>query len=150
MRRQLLTLAMLLTAGLAGYALASIGNGAQPERRPGFKIKTLLEQLLPGKHDNGKEYKAVVVELQQAPGSASKPHRHPGPVIGYVLEGELEVGIDDQPARVYKKGEVWYEPPMALHRVSHNPSSEHPARFLAVLLVPADAKSLVLPEKAKK
>ena len=55
------------------------------------------------------------------PGQAGVPHRHPGPGFGYVLEGEYEWAIDDQPAKVLKAGETFYEPTGCLHRVSRNP-----------------------------
>ena len=46
----------------------------------------------------------------------------------YVLEGEYELGIDDQPTKVFKAGETFYEPTGCLHRVSKNPSAkgQHP------------------------
>jgi quercetin dioxygenase-like cupin family protein len=55
---------------------------------------------------DGKETKATVVEL----GQAGKPHRHTGPVFGYVLEGEYEWALDDQPAKTLKAGDTFYEP----------------------------------------
>ena len=61
----------------------------------------------------------VVVSL---PGEASAQHRHPGPVFGYVIEGEYEWAIDDNKAKVLKAGDTFYEPTGCLHRVSKNPS----------------------------
>jgi hypothetical protein len=51
---------------------------------------------------DGKEAKATFVELTYDAGQTSQPHRHQGPVFGYVLEGEYEFAIDDQPAKVLK------------------------------------------------
>lgn len=110
------------------------------------KIRRVLEQVMTDKI-NGKQGKILVSELEKAPDSGSKPHRHPGPVVGYVLEGELEVAVDDGPVKVYKKGEAWYEPARALHRVSRNPSKDKPARFLAFMLMTTEDKQLVLPAK---
>ena len=90
------------------------------------------------------------MEVTLRPGQAGKPHRHTGPVIGYVLEGEYEPGIDDQPSKVFKAGETFYEPTGCLHRVSKNPSSKNKARVLAVVLHPHDAKDIVIPEKPAK
>ena len=80
-------------------------------------------------------------------GQASAPHRHPGPVFGYVLEGEYEWAIDDNPAKVLKAGDTFYEPTGCLHRVSKNPSDKNKTRVLAVVLHPQDAKDIVIPEK---
>src|SRR5947208_640251 len=70
---------------------------------------------------DGKEATATTVELTIEPGQSSAPHRHPGPVFGYVLEGEYEWAIGDQPAKLLKAGETFYEPTGCLHRVSKNP-----------------------------
>jgi quercetin dioxygenase-like cupin family protein len=77
-------------------------------------------------------------------------HRHPGPAFGYVLEGEYEWAIDDQPAKILKVGDTFYEPTGCLHRVSKNPSKKGKTRILAVVLHPADVTDIVIPEKDKK
>ena len=46
----------------------------------------------------------VTVEVTLEPGQGSMPHRHPGPVFGYILEGDYEWAIDDQPAKKLKAG----------------------------------------------
>ena len=86
---------------------------------------------------------ATAVEVTLEPGQAGSPHRHPGPVLGYVLEGEYEWAIDDQPAKVLKTGDTFYEPAGCLHRVSKNPGTVK-ARVLAWVIHPRDAKDLVL------
>jgi quercetin dioxygenase-like cupin family protein len=144
MTKQLLCLALGIAVGAAGLALAQHDTN---DKAPGkARFKPLLEQELKDML-NGKQGKIVVLELTSAPGSASRPHRHPGPVVGYVLEGELEVAVDDGPVKVYKKGEAWFEPGRALHRVNRNPSKTKPARFLAFMLMTAEDKHLVLPAK---
>ena len=52
------------------------------------------------------------------PGQKDSPHRHAGPVFGYVLEGEYEHAIDDEPVKTYKAGETFYEPSGCVHRVA--------------------------------
>ena len=99
---------------------------------------------------DGKETRVSVVEVTLEPGQAGKPHRHPGPVIGYVLEGEYELGIDDQPTKVLKAGETFYEATGCLHRVSKNPAAKGKARVIAVILHSRAAKLLVLPEPKKE
>ncbi len=74
------------------------------------------------------------------------PHRHPGPGFGYVLEGEYELGIDDQPTKVLKQGETFYEPTGCLHRVSKNPSAKTRTRVLAIVLQPRDSTMVAIPE----
>jgi quercetin dioxygenase-like cupin family protein len=97
---------------------------------------------------DGKKAKATMVELTLEPGQESSPHRHPGPVFGYVIEGEYEWAIDDQPAKMLKAGDTFYEPTGCLHRVSKNPGKTK-SRVLAVVLHPRDAKRLAVPEPQK-
>src|SRR6516225_6715906 len=73
---------------------------------------------------DGKKSKAATVEVTLEPGQAGTPHRHPGPVFGYVLEGEYEWAIDDNPAKTLRAGDTFYEPNGCLHSVSKNPSKE--------------------------
>src|SRR5437764_13593723 len=97
------------------------------------KVKVLSAREIAEKLD-GKKVKATTVEVTIEAGQASAPHRHPGPVFGYVLEGEYEWAIDDKPAKTLKVGDTFYEPTGCLHRVSKNPSSKGKTRVLAIVL----------------
>jgi quercetin dioxygenase-like cupin family protein len=98
---------------------------------------------------DGKEARVSVVEVTLEPGQANRSHRHTGPVIGYVLEGEYEWAIDEKPARTLKAGETFYEPTGCLHRVSKNPATKGNTRVLAVVLHPRDARRITIPEPKK-
>jgi quercetin dioxygenase-like cupin family protein len=141
MIRSLLWTALGILLGAGGYALAQHAAG---DKHGGLKQKILMEQVLPGKLD-GKEVQMTVLELERGPGGASPAHRHPGPVFVYVLDGEMESQLDGQPLKTYRKGEMFYEPPGGVHRVSRNPSKTQPNRFLAFMIVPKGEKNLVLP-----
>jgi len=94
---------------------------------------------------DGKEARVTTVEVTFGPGVAGKPHRHPGPIFGYVLEGEFELGLDDKPVKTLKAGETFYEPSGALHRVSRNPSTTTKTRVLAVILHQRNTDQIVIP-----
>jgi len=51
--------------------------------------------------------------------------------------GEIRSQVDDEPVRVYRPGEAFFENPGSYHRVSQNASDTKPARLLAVLIVDA-------------
>ena len=110
-------------------------------------VKPLAVRDIKEKLD-GKEAKATAVEVTLEPGQVEASHRHPGPAFGYVLEGEYEWAIDDQPAKVLKAGDTFYEPSGCLHRVSRNPGKVK-TRVVAWVLHPRDAKDLVIPEPKK-
>src|SRR5688572_4587223 len=94
----------------------------------------------------GKRLISNVVDYR--PGAASVPHRHaPSAFIyAYVLSGEVRSQVDDEPARVYRAGEMWFEKPGAHHRVSENASDTEPARLLAVFIVDAVDSKLTTPD----
>jgi quercetin dioxygenase-like cupin family protein len=82
------------------------------------------------------------------PGASSAAHRHaPSAFIyAYVLSGGIRSQVDDEPVRVFRPGEAWYESPRAHHRVSANASDTEPARLLAVLIVDSADEQLVIPD----
>ena len=53
----------------------------------------------------------MVVTIDLPPGSpGTPPHRHSGPVFGYMLEGEMIFELEGEPERVIRAGEAFWEP----------------------------------------
>jgi quercetin dioxygenase-like cupin family protein len=138
MTRSALVLAIGIGVGAVGMAGARHDEKHEAVRP--LAVRDIAEKL------DGKETTATAVEVTLEPGQAGVSHRHPGPGFGYVLEGEYEWAINDQPAKVLKAGETFYEPGGCLHRVSRNPGKVK-TRVLAWVLHPRDAKDLVIPVK---
>ncbi|MDX1948101.1 MAG: cupin domain-containing protein [Pirellulaceae bacterium] len=143
MTRILVMLAVGVGMGLAGWA------AAHPPTHGTVNVKSLATQDIVEKLD-GNVTKAAFLEVTLEPGQADLPHRHAGPVFGYVLEGEFEWAIDDQPAKVLRAGETFYEPTGCLHREAKNPAAKGITRLLAVILHPRDAKQVTIPEPRQK
>ena len=141
-----LTLSAIIVGALAVGGM-SLAHHDEHGKKGG--VKTLSAVDVAEKID-GKKAKATTVEVTLEPGQASAPHRHPGPVFGYVIEGQYEWAIDDQPVKTLKAGDTFYEPTGCLHRVSKNPSDKTTTRVLAVVLHPHDVKDIVIPEKKKE
>lgn len=80
---------------------------------------------------DGSRLTMQVVEVSYPPGGRSESHRHPCPVVGYVLEGAVRMQLQGQPARTYAAGESFTETPADVHAVSANASDTRPAKFLA-------------------
>ena len=142
MSRWTLVVAMVVALGAASLIAAR-----HDEKQKQNSVKELAARDINEKLD-GKEAKATAVEVTLEPGQVELVHRHPGPGFGYVLEGEYELAIDDQPAKVVKAGETFYEPTGSLHRVGKNPGKVK-TRILAWVLHPRDAKDIVIPEPKK-
>jgi quercetin dioxygenase-like cupin family protein len=142
-RRAFLALAVCAAIGLGGMTLAQhTGRGEVNSTQ--LSHRDIIEKL------DGKDASATVREVTFEPGQKDSPHRHAGPVFGYVLEGEYEHAMDDEPVKIYKAGETFYEPSVSVHRVARNPSGKTRTRLLAVILHPRDAKNVTVREKGRK
>jgi quercetin dioxygenase-like cupin family protein len=84
---------------------------------------------------DGSHLRAIVVEVNYAPGEADKPHSHPCTVIGYVAQGAIRFQVKGgAPEAVYKAGESFYEAPNGVHQVSGNASDKEPAKLIAFFI----------------
>jgi quercetin dioxygenase-like cupin family protein len=94
------------------------------------------------------EKRLVSILVDYPPGARSVPHRIAGSafVYVYVLSGEVRSRIDDEPARVYRQGEWWFESPGPHRRATDNASGARPARLLAVFVVDAAQTELITPD----
>src|SRR5215469_15283639 len=97
MNRTLLTLAAGSGVGVA------VTFAADHDHHKAVKVTQLSQRDIIEKLD-GKAARAMVVEVTFEPGQKDSPHRHTGPVFGYVLEGEYEHALDDEPVKKYKAG----------------------------------------------
>jgi quercetin dioxygenase-like cupin family protein len=98
---------------------------------PKAQVPILMEETVQV-HD---PVQVSVLTVTLDPGAqGSPPHRHPGPVFGYVVEGEILFEMRGHHPRIYKQGEAFYEPYGCLHLLANNPSPFRRAVFVAVLL----------------
>ena len=141
--RRSVILAVCAALCVAGIALA------QHDSKSHVKVAQLSQREIIEKLD-GKDASATVSEVTFEPGQEDLSHRHAGPVFGYVLEGEYEHAINDEPVKTYKAGDTFYEPSGCVHRVARNPSDKSRTRLLAVILHSRDAKEVTLPQKGKE
>jgi quercetin dioxygenase-like cupin family protein len=121
----------------AAIALIAFTGGHQSARADDPIVKAVLSEKLP--NVPGKSVTAVVVNY--APGGKSLSHRHAGSVFVYVLSGQIRSeNSATGPAKVYKAGETFFEPPGSEHLVSENASETEPASLLAVFVADDGAK----------
>jgi quercetin dioxygenase-like cupin family protein len=110
--------------------------------------------LAAGAHESGEHAESVAPGLQLAipnlpgttftsaivsfpPGAKAAPHRHGQALVyAYVLSGTIRSQLDDEPAKVYRTGEDWYEAPGAHHKLTENVSNSEPARLLVIFISP--------------
>ena len=101
-------------------------------------VTPLLTQPLP----DARPAEARMITVEYAPGGASPPHRHPGAIFAYVLEGAVECALDDGEVVKYGPGQCWYEKPNQLHRVSRNASTTRPAKLLVFFVTTPGSPAL--------
>lgn len=121
-----------------GKPLLTLAAHAQPQEQ----VDNVFERAIP--NAAGKNLVALVVTY--APGGKSDSHRHAGSafVYAHVLSGAIRSQVDDEPARVYRAGEGFYELPGSHHRVSENASDREPASLLAVIVVDSRDSALTI------
>jgi quercetin dioxygenase-like cupin family protein len=83
-------------------------------------------------------FDVVLVELNPEPGSRSPGpgHRHPGAVLGYVVEGQLRFAINGEPEKVVPAGGTFFEPSGAVHTTNGSARVDGPTRAVVFMLVP--------------
>ena len=83
---------------------------------------------------DGANLKMYAIQVTYPPGATSSAHRHPCPVVGYMISGTMRMQVSDQPSAEYKAGDTFVEMPTDVHRVGTNPSTDTPAVFLATFV----------------
>ena len=70
------------------------------------------------------------------PGSpGTPPHRHSGPVFGYMLQGQMVFELEGEPERILQAGEAFWEPGGdVIHYQAANHLSDEWTRFVVVML----------------
>lgn len=116
--------------------IAFSGNAyAQQNDRP--EIHQIFETILSAPKLEGSTFSSF--ELVLKPGFVNEvEHRHNGDLIGYVLEGEIEIVMDDSKKIIYKKGEFFHEKHQQLHASYVNPSSSDTTKVLMINLLKKD------------
>ena len=100
---------------------------------PGSDLTMLLAQQPPSIPAPAQVMTATV---ELPPGDlGTPPHRHSGPVFGYMLEGEMTFELEGEPERVIHAGEAFWEPGGdVIHYRAANHLSDARSKFLVVMI----------------
>ena len=124
-RREFLTAAAL---ALAGSIIATRDAAGAPSARQ------LVQRDTPAINLEG--WQVSISEVSYPPGEMSGRHRHPGIVIGYVLEGQYQFAVNDNAPATLGPGQVFFESfdkAGEVHAISGNASKTQPAKILAIV-----------------
>jgi len=134
-----------LTSSIAAVFTAIALGTAAGHAHELEQVNTAFEHAIP--NIAGKSLIALVVTYP--PGGKSPSHRHAGSafIYAHVLSGAIRSQVDDEPAKVYRVGEGFYEVPGSHHRVSENASDREPASLLAVFVVDSKDNPVTIPDQ---
>ncbi|HTV59847.1 MAG TPA: cupin domain-containing protein [Verrucomicrobiae bacterium] len=120
-----------------GVTRQPLANGGQDNTIRPERARVTFTHALP--RLDGSKLRVTIVEVNYGPGESSRPHTHPCPVVGYVLEGALRTQVAGEAAAVYGPGDSFYEAPHGVHLVSANASDKSRAKFLAFFVCDKEA-----------
>jgi quercetin dioxygenase-like cupin family protein len=87
---------------------------------------------------------AIVARVEIAPGAEVGRHTHPGDEISYIIEGEVDLLIDGQPAQHFKAGDGFSIPGGKIHNARN--TGKAPLKLAGIYVV-EKGKPLATPAK---
>jgi len=111
---------------------SSTRSNAQQNDRP--EIKQLFEAILSASELEGSTFSSFLLLLKPNFKNAIE-HRHNGDLLGFVLEGKIELVMDDGKTQTYIKGEYFHEKHQQLHSSYINPSKTDSTKILMINLL---------------
>lgn len=137
-----------LLLAIAMMSFISVNSFAK-DKEPGFKADVVLEttstlsgQAISLPQGEGVEIEAHLVEIK--PGAEVGKHKHPYPVVMYVLEGTLVVEQDGGTEKTYEAGDAFIED--ANTWVNNKNPGTVPMKFFAVLIGKKDSPTVEFQE----
>jgi len=110
-------------------------------RMPGADVMQTLQSALSVLQDVEPPFipagaHAMTIVVEYPPGNPGiPPHKHSGPVFGYVIEGEMLFELEGEPPRVVRGGEAFWEPGGdVVHYQDGNNRDDIPMRFTVTML----------------
>jgi quercetin dioxygenase-like cupin family protein len=131
----LLIAAVVGPLGIASVPGASSASGAAADDRP--NVETLLETGTtklgqPLVYPEGRAPRITAVIVTLAPGEETGRHRHPVPLYGQVLAGEVTIDYGEDGTKTYRAGEAFMEAMDRWHNGRN--SGAETLRILAVFI----------------
>jgi quercetin dioxygenase-like cupin family protein len=87
-------------------------------------------------------FDVVVFELNPGPGTG-RDHRHTGPVLGYVVDGQVRFGVNHGAEQIVPAGGTFFEETGTLHSTFGSATPNATAKVLAFMVVPKGSSGTV-------
>jgi quercetin dioxygenase-like cupin family protein len=100
---------------------------------PSNTVLTILQEAHPAIPEGACATTALIELPPGDPGTP--PHRHPGPVFGFMLEGEMIFELEGESERVIRAGEAFWEPGGdVIHYQAANNLKDSQSSFVVVMM----------------
>jgi quercetin dioxygenase-like cupin family protein len=143
-RREFMAAGLIILAATLSERLGAAGaetrvegliDGQQPAPASTNASRAVATKDAPKVNLDG--WQMTATEITIPPGAPpGRKHRHPGFVIGYVLEGQYSFAVNDRAPQVISAGQMFFESfdaPGEVHSASGNASATQPVKFLAIV-----------------
>jgi quercetin dioxygenase-like cupin family protein len=122
---------ILACAGLVvAISAISVCAGVAEDAAPPPKVKLLMKNEVVSSVPNKEAY---LLDIDWGVGSSTGRHIHSGDEYAEIVEGELQLNLDGQPAKIVKAGETYHNLAGIVHETKN--VSGQPARSIAVLII---------------
>ena len=108
---------ILVSAAIAMMAMTGMAAAQQPSTPQTIKRTVLQKFDVPGAN-----YETVIGIAEILPNVNIGRHTHPGPEGGYMIEGEMVLMVEGQPAKSLKPGDSYQIPSGAIHDAKTGPA----------------------------
>lgn len=102
------------------------------------------KQLKVAEFDSRPVSKVDIREINLAPGQKGPLHKHPCPVVGYIVSGSILFQVKGDSAITLKAGDPFYEPAGVVITHFDNASSAMPAKFILNYLMDKEKEFIIL------
>jgi len=140
---------MLFAVGMTYASLQAQHHPEPTQAKSPLSFSSVINQSL--KDPELKNYKMISQSLTVAPGGMDTvSHRHGCDLFGYVLEGEIQIGLNKNPPQTFKTGQMFYEEYKILHHYLNNPDRAKPCRILLLFIIKDGSEGYVPEYQSKK
>ena len=104
----------------------------------------IRKQLMLAHFDARPISKVDIREINLAPGQKGPLHRHPCPVVGYIVSGSILFQVKGDSAKILKAGDPFYEPADVVISHFDNASKDMPVKFIVNYLMNTEKEIIIL------
>jgi quercetin dioxygenase-like cupin family protein len=113
-------------------------------RSPNAQPPIVRKQLMLAHFDARPISRVDIREINLAPDQKGPLHKHPCPVVGYIVSGTIYFQVKGDSARILKAGDPFYEPANTVITHFDNASPTAPAKFVLNYLMNTEKQFIIL------